>query len=167
MAALGTPGRAEVAADFCTWGEGGHGRTQAVPFMSSRLFKVARASGCSTPTSAAARYRACSGFAAPAARSFRMAAPAWKPNVRRRAGQPARVGFLPYGIPRLGQVACQAADHRPPPRIVSEWMNSFLMGWHGALGTSATIKLPHSHLIFHTPGDPTALRLAEGGCWCL
>jgi hypothetical protein len=40
-------------------------------------------------------------------------------------------------------------------------------GWHGALGTSATIKLPHSHLIFHTPGDPTALRLAEGGCWCL
>jgi hypothetical protein len=62
-----------------------------------------------------------------------MAAPAMKPNVRRRAGQPARAGFLPYGIPRLGQVAYETADRRPPPRIVSEWMNSFLMGGMGLL----------------------------------
>jgi hypothetical protein len=33
------PRRAEIAADFCTWGEGGYGKTQAAPFMSSRLFK--------------------------------------------------------------------------------------------------------------------------------
>jgi hypothetical protein len=76
-----------------------------------------------------------------------MAAPAWKPDVPAPSRQPARAGFLPYGIPHLGQVACQAADRRSPPHI----------------GVSATIKLPHSHLIFITPGDLTALRLAEEG----
>ena len=153
-------GRAELAAHFRTWGEGGQGRAQAEPFMGSRLFKVARV-GVLDADIYSPLIPGMLGIAATAARSFRLAAPAWKPNVPSPSRQLARGGFLPYGIPRLGKVACQAADRRPPPRIVSEGLNSFLIGWQGALGISATIKLPHSHLIFHYAGLP---REDAGAC---
>ena len=128
--------------------------------MGSRLFKVARVGVLDADIYSPLRPDML-GIAATAARSFHLAAPAWKPNVPSPSRQLARGGFLPYGIPRLGQVACQAADRRPPPRIVSEWIEfvSYRVAggsWHLSNYKIATFA---SYLSFR--------RVAEGGCWCL
>src|ERR1700731_4100109 len=41
-------------------------------------------------------------------------------------------------------------------------MNSLLTGWHGVLGISATIKLPHSHLILHRVGRSDTVAACRG-----
>src|SRR5258708_2503146 len=41
-------------------------------------------------------------------------------------------------------------------------MNSLLTGWHGVLGISATIKLPHSHLILRRVGRSDSVAACRG-----
>src|ERR1700726_4562452 len=41
-------------------------------------------------------------------------------------------------------------------------MNSLLTGWHGVLGISAIIKLPHSHLILHRVGKSDSVAACRG-----
>src|ERR1700720_376302 len=66
------PRRAEIAADFWTWGEGGYGKAQAAPFMSSRLFKMACAWGCSAPTSTASKCLPTQGAGAQHGREYQL-----------------------------------------------------------------------------------------------
>jgi hypothetical protein len=68
------------------------------------------------------------------------------------------------GVP--DDVAGEGADSPPAAAHCHRMMNSLLRGRTG-FGISATIKLPHSHIILHHAGKSDTLRLAEEGCWCL
>ena len=65
-----------------------------------------------------------------------------------------RIPMVSNVIVTLGVRGAAPRALGPPPRI-------------GVLGISATIKLPHSHLILHHVGRSDCLRLSEGACWFL